>query len=150
MGLEQIINEDLKLAMKAKDRIKLDTLRGIKKEIIEAKTSKGASAELSQDMELKILQKMVKQRQDSASIYKGQNRDDLAQDELLQANLIAAFLPKQLSKEELESEIDIIISESGADSMASMGKVMGLASKKFAGKADGKTISEIVRSKLGK
>lgn len=148
MSLEVKINEELKLAMKAKDKVKLDTIRGIKKEIIEAKTSKGASQELSEDVEMKLLQKMVKQRQESATIYKQQNREDLAQVELNQAEIIASFLPKQMPREELEIEISQVIDELGVNSMAGMGRVMGVVTKKFAGKADGKTISEIVKSKL--
>ena len=148
MSLEQKVNEELKLAMKAKDKVKLDTLRGIKKEIIEAKTAKGASAELTEDVEMKILQKMLKQRQDSAAIYDDQNRKDLADDERSQAEIISEFLPKQLSRDELELEISKLIAELGVDSMAGMGRVMGEAAKRFAGKADGKTISEIVKGKL--
>ncbi|MFC0877682.1 GatB/YqeY domain-containing protein [Saccharicrinis sp. FJH2] len=148
MSLEQKVNEELKQAMKAKDKVKLDTLRGIKKEIIEAKTAKGASAELTEDVEMKILQKMLKQRQDSAAIYDEQNRSDLAEDERNQAAVISEFLPKQLSPDELETEISKLITELGVDSMAGMGKVMGEATKRFAGKADGKTISSIVKDKL--
>lgn len=148
MSLEQKVNEELKLAMKAKDKVKLDTLRGIKKEIIEAKTAKGASAELTEDVEMKILQKMLKQRQDSAAIYDEQNRKDLADDERNQAEIISDFLPKQLSHEELELEVSKLMAELGVDSMAGMGRVMGEATKRFAGKADGKTISGIVKEKL--
>ena len=148
MSLEQRVNEELKLAMKARDKVKLDTLRGIKKEIIEAKTAKGALAELTEDVEMKILQKMLKQRQDSAAIYDSQNRKDLADDERSQAEIISDFLPKQLSREELETEIAKLIEELGVDSMAGMGRVMGEATKRFAGKADGKTISEIVKGNL--
>ncbi|MFB6319767.1 GatB/YqeY domain-containing protein [Saccharicrinis sp. FJH54] len=150
MSLEQKVNDELRVAMKARDKVKLDTLRGIKKEIIEAKTAKGATSELSEDTEMKILQKMLKQRQDSAEIYEGQNRNDLAEDERNQAEIISGFLPKQLSHEELETEIVKLMGELGVDSMAGMGRVMGEATKRFAGKADGKTISGIVKDKLSK
>jgi uncharacterized protein len=148
MSLEQRVNEELKLAMKARDKVKLDTLRGIKKEIIEAKTAKGAIAELSEDVEMKILQKMLKQRQDSAAIYEEQDRKDLAEDERNQAEILSGFLPKQLTRDELKIEIAKLIEELGVGSMAGMGRVMGEAGKRFAGRADGKTISEIVKEKL--
>lgn len=150
MSLELKINESLKTAMKAKDKTSLNALRSIKKEIIEAKTAKGSSGELTLDIEMKLLQKMVKQRNDSALIYNEQGRQDMATTELDEAKIIASFLPEQMSAEELELEIVNLIKDLGVDSMAGMGQVMGAASKKFAGKADGKMISEIVKRNLSK
>ena len=148
MSLEVKINESLKVAMKAKDKTTLNALRSIKKEILEAKTAKGASGELSSDLEMKLLQKMVKQRNDSATIYNEQGRQDMASTELEEAEIIASFLPEQMSAEELETEIVKLIEDLGINSMAGMGRVMGAATTKFAGKADGKMISEIVKRKL--
>lgn len=150
MSLEEIVNSELKLAMKAKDKIKLDSLRGIKKEIIEAKTAKGASSELNPDSEVKILQKMVKQRQEAATIFKDRGREDLAGEELAQMEIIAAFLPEQLSPEEIEVQVESIIDELGVTSMAGMGKVMAESLKRFGGKADSKAVSDIVKRKLAK
>lgn len=148
MNLFDTINNDIKKAMLAKDRVRLEALRGIKKEFLEAKTAKGASDELTDEVAIGILQKMVKQRNDSAEIYKSQNRQDLADDEIAQMEVIQEYLPPQLSEEELESAIREIISEVGATSMKDMGKVMGAATKKLAGKADGRAISAMVKKLL--
>lgn len=150
MNLSDKINEGIKEAMKAKDRVRLDTLRGVKKEFIEAKTAKGASDELSDEAAILIIQKMVKQRKDSASIFQTQGREDLASDELAQLAVLEEFLPKQLSPEELEAELKKIIAEVGASSPADMGKVMGAATKKLAGIAAGKDISETTKRLLNK
>ena len=148
MNLEAQINNDIKEAMKAKDRIRLEALRGVKKEVIEAKTSKGAAEELSDADIMKIVQKMVKQRKDAAELFKSQNREDLAEKELAEVEAIAGYLPKQLTKEELEPIVKEIIEKVGATSMKEMGKVMGVASKELAGKADGKDISAVVKHLL--
>ncbi|MCT4590335.1 MAG: GatB/YqeY domain-containing protein [Carboxylicivirga sp.] len=148
MNLEAQINNDIKEAMKAKDRIRLEALRGVKKEVIEAKTSKGAAEELSDADIMKIVQKMVKQRKDAAELFKSQNREDLAEKELAEVEAIAGYLPKQLTKEELEPIVKEIIEKVGATSMKEMGKVMGVASKELAGKADGKDISAVVKQLL--
>jgi uncharacterized protein YqeY len=150
MSLEQKIMTDLKTAMLAKDEKSLRSLRAIKAAILLAKTSEGAGGELKEDDEIKLLQKLVKQRKDSLEIYQQQNRTDLAQKEQEEIEVIEKFLPKQFSAEELQLEIKKIIAETGATSSADMGKVMGVATKKLAGKADGKTISATVREMLGK
>jgi uncharacterized protein YqeY len=150
MSLEQKIMADLKTAMLAKDEKSLRSLRAIKAAILLAKTSEGAGGELKEDDEIKLLQKLVKQRKDSLEIYQQQNRTDLAQKEQEEIDVIEKFLPKQFSAEELQLEIKKIIAETGATSAADMGKVMGVATKKLAGKADGKTISATVRELLGK
>ena len=150
MSLEQKIMADLKTAMLAKDEKSLRSLRAIKAAILLAKTSEGASGELKEDDEVKLLQKLVKQRKDSLEIYQQQKRTDLAQKEQEEIDVIEKFLPKQLSAEELQLEIKKIIAETGATSAADMGKVMGVATKKLSGKADGKTISATVRELLGK
>ena len=147
MSLEERINQDLKEAMKAKDQAALRGIRAIKAAILLEKTS-GAKHEITDDAELKILQKLVKQRKDSLDIYEKQSREDLAQTEREEIEVIERYLPKQLSEEELRAEIKKIIAEAGADSMKDMGKVMGVAQKKLAGKADGKTMSGIVRELL--
>ena len=134
--------------MLAKDKVRLEALRGVKKEFLEAKTAKGASDELSDEVATTILQKMVKQRKDSAEIYTTQGRADLAEDEIAQLRVIQEFLPAQLSAEELESAIKSIIAETGAESMKDMGKVMGTATKQLAGKAEGRAISEMVKKLL--
>jgi len=149
MSLEIQINNDIKEAMKAKDRIRLEALRGVKKELIEAKTSKGATGEISDTDIIKIVQKMVKQRKDSAELFQGQNREDLAEKELEEIEAIKGYLPVQLSKEELEPLVKAIIEKTGATSMKEMGKVMGVASKELAGTADGKDISAVVKQLLG-
>lgn len=148
MNLFDQISEDIKTAMLAKDRVKLDALRGIKKEFIEAKTAKGAEGELSDEIATRILQKMVKQRKESAEIFKTQNRPELAEKEMTEAAVIEAYLPKQMSVEEIEAAIRDIIAEVGATSIKEMGKVMGAATKKLAGLADGKLISETVKKLL--
>ena len=148
MSLEQKIMGDLKTAMLAKDEKALRSLRAIKAAILLAKTSEGAGGELKEDDETKLLQKLVKQRKDSLEIYQQQNRTDLAQKEQEEIEIIEKFLPKQLSADELRSEVAAIISEVGASSPADMGKVMGAATKKLAGKADGKTISALVKELL--
>jgi len=140
---------EMKAAMRAKDTVKLEALRAIKSGILMAKTESSAKEGLVEGAELKLLQKLVKQRRDSAAIYKEQGREDLAQPELDQAAVIEQFLPEQLSEEEIEKKIVGIIAQTGAAGMKDMGKVMGLASEALAGKADGKTISMIVKKKLG-
>ena len=148
MSLFDTISNDIKSAMLAKDKVRLEALRGIKKEFIEAKTAKGSDGELHDDAALKILAKMVKQRKESAEIYAGQNREDLAQNELAEAAIIEEYLPKQLSDAELEAELRQIIAEVGASSPQEMGKVMGVASKRLAGRAEGRAISAKVKELL--
>jgi uncharacterized protein YqeY len=148
MSLEQKIMADLKTAMLARDEKSLRSLRAIKAAILLAKTSEGSTGELKEDDETKLLQKLVKQRKDSLEIYEAQNRADLAQKEKEEIEVIEKFLPKQMSPEELHAEIKNIIAETGASSPADMGKVMGVATKKLAGKADGKTISAAVKELL--
>jgi uncharacterized protein YqeY len=150
MSLEQKIMGELKTAMLAKDEKGLRSLRAIKAAILLAKTSEGAGGELKEDDEIKLLQKLVKQRKDSLEIYQQQSRADLAQKEIEEIEVIEKFLPKQLSAEELKAEVSAIINEVGASSPADMGKVMGAATKKLGGKADGKTISAIVKELLSK
>jgi len=150
MNLEQKVMAEMKDAMKSKDEATLRGLRAIKAEIIKAKTEPGAGGEISADKEISMLQKMVKQRKDSLEIYQQQNREDLAKKEQEEIAVIEKFLPKQLSVEELKTELQQIISETGASSPADMGKVMGAATKKLAGRADGKTISAIVKELLAK
>lgn len=148
MNLFDKISADIKSAMLAREKVRLETLRGIKKEFLEAKTAKGASGELSDDQATKILAKMAKQRKETAVIYTEQNRPELAANELAEAAVIEEYLPKQLSDEELTAEIKKIIADTGAASMKEMGKVMGIASKALAGRADGKLISAKVRELL--
>ncbi len=148
MNLFDKVSGDIKTAMLARDKVRLEALRGIKKEFLEAKTAKGGDGELSDDDALKILAKMVKQRKESASIYTEQNREDLAGEELAQAAIIEEYLPKQLSEEELTAALKEIIARVGATSAKEMGKVMGTASKELAGKAEGKAISAKVRELL--
>jgi uncharacterized protein len=150
MSLEQKIMGELKTAMLAKDEKALRSLRAIKAAILLAKTSEGAGGELKEDDEIKLLQKLVKQRKDSLEIFQQQNRTDLAQKEKEEIEIIEKFLPKQLSADEIKAELSAIISEVGASSPADMGKVMGAATKKLAGKADGKTISALVKELLSK
>ncbi|HEY6957041.1 MAG TPA: GatB/YqeY domain-containing protein [Flavisolibacter sp.] len=150
MSLEQKVMAEMKDAMKSKDEATLRGLRAIKAEIIKAKTEPGAGGEVSSDKELSMLQKMMKQRKDSLEIYQQQNRPDLAKKEEEEIAVIEKFLPKQLSAEELKSELQQIIAETGASSPADMGKVMGAATKKLAGRADGKTISATVKELLAK
>ena len=148
MDLFDKISADIKAAMLARDKVRLETLRGIKKEFIEAKTAKGADGSLSDDQAMKILAKMAKQRKETAQIYDEQNRLDLRDNELAEAAVIEEYLPKQLSDEELTAELRRIIAETGATSAKEMGKVMGVASKALAGRADGKVISAKVRELL--
>ncbi len=148
MALLETITDEIKKAMLAKDKVRLEALRGIKKELLEAKTAKGATSELSEEGETAILQKMVKQRKDSAEIYTAQNRPDLAESEIEQMNVIQEYLPAQLTSDELESAVKGIIAETGATTMKEMGKVMGLATKQLAGKAEGRAISEMVKKLL--
>lgn len=148
MNLFDKVSGDIKTAMLARDKVRLEALRGIKKEFLEAKTAKGGDGELSDAAALKILAKMVKQRKESASIYTEQNREDLAGEELAQAAIIEEYLPKQLSEEELTAALKEIIARVGATSAKEMGKVMGTASKELAGKAEGKAISAKVRELL--
>jgi len=150
MSLEQKIMADLKTAMLARDEKSLRGLRAIKAAILLAKTSEGAGGELKEDDEIKLLQKLVKQRKDSLEIYQQQKRTDLAQKEQEEIEVIEKFLPTQLSTEELQLEIKKIIAETGATSSADMGKVMGAATKKLSGKADGKTIAATVKELLSK
>ncbi|NDV79237.1 GatB/YqeY domain-containing protein [Dysgonomonas sp. 511] len=150
MSLFDQVSEDIKDAMRAKDKIRLEALRGMKKEFLEAKTAKGASDEFSDEAAIQILQKMAKQRRDSAEIYNGQDRADLAEKELAELAVIETYLPKQLSQEELDVKIAEIISQVGASSPADMGKVMGVATKALAGVAAGKAISETVKKLLNK
>ena len=148
MSLLKNLNDELKAAMKAKDTLKLEALRAIKSAVLLAQTSSGAGDALSEDDEIKLLQRLIKQRKDSAAIYKDQNRDDLVAPEEEQAKVIAKFLPEQLSLHEIEKIVSSIILKISAEGMKDMGKVMGMATKEMAGKADGKTISDVVKSKL--
>ena len=148
MALEQIVNDQIKTAMLAKDANKLRGLRAIKAAIIIAKTAEGAGGQLAEADETKLLQKLVKQRKDSLEIYQQQNRADLAQTEQQEIDVIEAFLPKQLSEEALKEALVKIIADTGATSPADMGKVMAAATKELAGQADGKTISTVVKSLL--
>lgn len=148
MNLFDQVSEDIKKAMLAREKVRLEALRGIKKEFLEAKTDKGANGELSDDTAMKILVKMVKQRKESAKIYQENNRPELADNELAEAAVIEEYLPKQLSREELEAEIKAIIAETGATGPKEMGKVMGVASKRLAGRAEGKAISACVKDML--
>lgn len=142
------ISADIKSAMLAKDRVRLETLRGIKKEFLEAKTAKGGDGTLSDDTAIKIMTKMVKQRKETAEIYASQNRPELSENELAEASIIEEYLPKQMSEEELAEALKKIIAETGATSAKEMGKVMGVASKQLAGKADGKAIAAKVKELL--
>ncbi|MEZ4811593.1 MAG: GatB/YqeY domain-containing protein [Allomuricauda sp.] len=148
MGLQEKVMTEMKAAMKAKDTITLESLRAIKSAILLAKTDKGASGELTEEDEVKLVQKLVKQRKDSAAIYSEQGRQDLAEPELAQAAVIEKFLPEQLTDEEIEKVVVMTIDSIGASGMQDMGRVMGIVTKELAGQADGKTISNIVRAKL--
>lgn len=147
MSLEQKIMQDLKAAMKAKDQQALRSIRAIKAAILLEKTS-GSNQELNEEGEIKLLQKLVKQRKDSLEIYKKEGRDDLAKVEEEEIAVIEKYLPEQMSAEELQAEVNKIIEETGASSMKDMGKVMGLATKRFAGRAEGKAISAAVKERL--
>lgn len=148
MDLFETISNDIKAAMKARDKVRLETLRNIKKVFLEAKTAPGANDTLSDADAMKILQKLAKQGKESAATYTAAGRSDLAEGEVAQVRVIEEYLPKPLSSEELEAAIKAVISEIGAESMKDMGKVMGVASKQLAGKAEGKAISDIVRRLL--
>ena len=148
MSLENKIMNAMKESMKLKDQTSLRSLRAIKSAIIVHKTQKGSSDEITNEDELKILQKLVKQRKDSADIYQTQGRIDLAQPEIDEIKVIEQFLPEAISEDEIESEVKKVIDQTGAEGMKDMGKVMGIVTKKLMGKADGKTISTIVRNNL--
>ncbi len=148
MSLQQDVMSALKNAMKAKDQTALTALRAVKSAILLAQTESGAKEDLSEEQELKILQKQVKQRRDSAAIYLEQGREDLASPEIAEADVIAQFLPEALSDEEIEKVVIATIDQIGAEGMKDMGKVMGMVNKELAGQADGKTISKIVKAKL--
>jgi len=147
-NLFDTVSADIKKAMLARDAVRLESLRGIKKEFLEAKTAKGSDGTLSDDRAIQILSKMVKQRRESAEIYTQQNRPELAQAELAQAAVIEEYMPKQLSPEELDAALREIIARVGATSPKEMGKVMGVASKELAGKAEGRAISAAVKALL--
>ena len=148
MDLFERVSEDIKNAMKAKDKVALETLRNVKKVFLEAKTAPGANDTLTDADALKLLQKLVKQGKDSAAIYVGQGRQDLADGELAQVAVLEKYFPKQMTPEELEAELKKIIAEVGASTAKDMGKVMGVASKALAGKAEGRAISEAVKRLL--
>ena len=148
MNLFDQVSNDIKSAMLAKDKVRLEALRGIKKEFLEAKTAKGADGELTDDMAMKILAKMVKQRKESAQIYTEQNRPDLAEPELAEAAVIETYLPKQMNEEKLTEALKAIIAQVGATTPQEMGKVMGVATKQLAGRADGRAISAKVKELL--
>ena len=148
MNLFDQVSNDIKSAMLAKDKVRLEALRGIKKEFLEAKTAKGADGELTDDMAMKILAKMVKQRKESAQIYTEQNRPDLAEPELAEAAVIETYLPKQMNEEELTEALKAIIAQVGATTPQEMGKVMGVATKQLAGRADGRAISAKLKELL--
>lgn len=148
MNLFDQVSNDIKSAILAKDKVRLEALRGIKKEFLEAKTAKGADGELTDDMAMKILAKMVKQRKESAQIYTEQNRPDLAEPELAEAAVIETYLPKQMNEEELTEALKAIIAQVGATTPQEMGKVMGVATKQLAGRADGRAISAKVKELL--
>ncbi|WP_163398275.1 GatB/YqeY domain-containing protein [Flavobacterium fluviatile] len=148
MSLQVQIMEEIKTAMKAKDTVALEALRAVKSELLLASTSSGSKEELTEDEEIKLLQRLVKTRKESARIFTEQNRPDLAEPELAQVAVIEKFLPAQLTEEEVEAVVAKIIAETGASGIASMGKVMGLASAQLGGTAEGKTISTIVKKLL--
>ena len=148
MSLFEQINNDIKKAMKARDSVRLEALRNIKKVMIEAKTAAGANVDLSDEESIKIIMKLAKQGSDSAAIYTQQNRTDLADAEMAQVAVFNSYLPAMMSDEELEKALVEIVEKSGAEGVKDMGKVMGIATKELAGKADGKAISQKVRSLL--
>ncbi|MDE5723190.1 MAG: GatB/YqeY domain-containing protein [Paramuribaculum sp.] len=148
MDMFERISADIKAAMLARDQVRLETLRGIKKEFLEAKTAKGSDGTLSDQSAVKRMTKMVKQRRETAEIYSQQNRPELAANELAEAAVIEEYLPRQLSEEELTAELKKIIEQTGATSAKEMGKVMGVASKALAGRADGRAISAKVKELL--
>ena len=148
MALFEQVSKDIREAMKAHDKVRLETLRNIKKFFLEAKTAPGANDTLEDDAAMKILQKLAKQGEESAEVYQKADRIELANEELAQVNVIKEYLPQPLTEEEVRAQISDIIAQTGASTMKDMGKVMGLASKQMAGQADGKTISTIVRQLL--
>tara|TARA_B100000470_G_scaffold221344_1_gene211499 strand:+ start:1508 stop:1957 length:450 start_codon:yes stop_codon:yes gene_type:complete len=148
MSLINKISESIMIAMKEKNTVSLESLRAIKSSLLLAQTQKGANSEISEEEEIKILQKLVKQRKESADIYLAQNRSELAEVEINQSKIIEKFLPEQMSLDQIEKIILELIHKTGASGMKDMGKIMGMASKQLSGKADGKTISNIVRAKL--
>ena len=148
MNLFDRVSEDIKKAMLAREKVRLEALRGAKKEFLEAKTAKGANGELTDENATKILVKMVRQRKESAKIYTDNNRPELAENELAEAAVLEEYLPKQLSADELEAELRAVIAETGAAGPRDMGKVMGVASKRLAGRAEGRAISETVKKLL--
>ncbi|SKB28499.1 GatB/YqeY domain-containing protein [Daejeonella lutea] len=148
MSLQEKIDQDIKSAMLSKDGVRLRGLRAVKAALLVARTEKGAADVLTEEAEVKVLQKLVKQRKESAEIYQEQKRDDLYQIELEEMQVIENYLPKQMSREEVADHVKDAIRRSGAESMKDMGKVMGLVNKELAGKADGKTISELVKELL--
>lgn len=150
MNLFDTVSEDIKKAMLARDKVRLEALRGIKKEFLEAKTAKGAGGELTDETAVRILTKMVKQRKESAAIYADNNRPELAENELAEAKVIEEYLPAMLSDEELEEALQKIIARVGAASPKDMGKVMGTATKELAGKAEGRAISDKVKELLAR
>lgn len=150
MSLEKVINDDIKTAMLAKDKKTLEALRAVKAAILLAKTDKGSEGGVSEDAEMSILQKLVKQRKDSAELYVSQGREDLAEEENFQLSVIEKYLPEQMSLDDVRAQVQDIIKETGADSKKDMGRVMGMASKKLAGKTDNKLIASIVKEQLGK
>ncbi len=149
MSLITQIDQDIKQAMLARQEAKLRGLRAIKSALLLARTEKGASEDISQETEIKVLQKLIKQRKESADIYKAQNREDLYKIEVEEMEVIEAFLPKQMERAEIEAYLKELIGRIGATSVKDMGRVMGTANKELAGKADGKTISEVVKQLLG-
>ncbi len=148
MGILNNLSEEIKNAMRAKDTIKLESLRAIKSALLLIQTSSSGSAEINDEEAIKLLQRLVKQRKESSIIFRDQNRPDLAESEESQAEVISTFLPEQISESEIIKVIEDIIAETGASGMKEMGEVMGIASKKLMGKADGKTISTIIKNKL--
>ena len=148
MNLEQTINNDIKAAMLARESQKLNALRAVKSAILLAKTQKGGGTDLDEEAEIKILKQLVKQRQDSAEMYKQQNREDLYQEEKFQLDIISTYLPQMMSAEEVEAALKQIVADNGFAGMKDMGKVMGQATKAFAGKADNKMVSDIVKRLL--
>ncbi len=150
MSLKSIIMPAMKVAMKAKDKVALETLRAVKAELMTAETASGSTGEVSNEDEIKLLMKMIKQRKDAAAIYIEQERSDLAEDEIAQTKILNQFLPQQLSTEELENAVANIIVKVGAKGPADMGKVMGITSKELAGKAEGRAIAAAVKALLNK
>lgn len=148
MSLFDRLGEEIKQAMLAKDKVRLQVLRSMKKELLEAKTAKGADGSLTDEVELKVVQKLYKQRNEAAGVYKEQGREDLASCELEEAEVLKSFLPQALSAEELATLVKGVITELGASTMKDMGRVMGEANKRVAGRAEGKDVSELVKSLL--